>query len=148
MFVFRHPHCGQRCLHQVLTEQISCILHSRAKFISFGNHGEHTQDVAGQDGYYLSSEVGSVFPRRWLRGKALTVDRHPEFISVTTQWQRICKLCLDFPHFIPVLFLTMISVHCFMFWYLKHLMKHSLVLYRHFLTFITNVTIVKRCTKI
>lgn len=40
-----------KCFHQVLTEQISCIVHLRAKFISFGNHGKHTQNVAGWDGF-------------------------------------------------------------------------------------------------
>lgn len=119
--------------HQVLTEQIPCILHSRAKFLSFGNHGKRTQNVAGQDGCYLSTEVGSMFPRRRLRESPYGGQACRVHFCDSTQWQRICKLCLDFPHFIPVLFITMVSVDRFIFLYLKHLMKHSLVLSRRFL---------------
>lgn len=99
-----------------LTEQISCIVHSRAKFISFGRHGNCTECLLLTRLGFGITEISTMFTCKRLRKKTLKVDRYPKFLFCdSSKWQRICKLCLDFSHFIIVSSITMIFILCSIF---------------------------------
>lgn len=105
-FMLLHYNCFQQLFSQVLTEHTSYIVHSRAKFLSFGNHGNCTECCLPTRGLVRQYWGWDCVYMQKLKEKPL---RYPSSFSVTPQNDKgfVNFAWISF-HFVVILFITKI----------------------------------------